>query len=95
MGRSASIKNHARPLNTVMAAARFSAYVHPSLAATYPVNTGEIQPPRLPNVDMVPEMDPENFAEISLQVVHKTADAAKLKPAAMASCKSASVLFAV
>ena len=79
----------------VMTAAKSSARVHPNFAATYPVRTGETQPPKLPNVDIVPDMDPENLAEISLQVVHRTAEAAKLNPAAIASCKSARVLFAV
>src|SRR3984893_13345051 len=44
---------------------------------------------------MVPEMEPENFAEMSLHVVHKTTEAAKLNPAAIANCKSAKALFAV
>ena len=95
IGRSASMKNHAIPLMMVMVAAKLRACVQPNRAATYPVKTGESQPPRLPNVDIVPEREPENFAEISLQVVHRTADAEKLNPAAMANCKTAHVLFAV
>lgn len=54
-----------------------------------PVTTGESHPPRLPKVVIIPEIDPEHFAEMSLRVVQRAADAAKLNPAASASCNSA------
>src|SRR6202035_3796419 len=54
-----------------------------------PVTTGESHPLRLPKVVIIPEIDPEHFAEMSLRVVQRAADAAKLNPAASASCNRA------
>src|SRR5260221_4220024 len=44
---------------------------------------------------MIPEIDPEHFVEMSVHVVYRMADAAKLNPAAIASCRRAAVLFEV
>src|ERR1700675_2284739 len=54
-----------------------------------PVTTGESHPLRLPKVVIIPEIDPEHYAEMSLRVVQRAADAAKLNPAASASCNRA------
>lgn len=59
------------------------------------VRTGDTEPPKLPNVVITPEIDPDDPGDKSLHVVQSTADAAKLNPAAMASCKMAMLLFAV
>jgi hypothetical protein len=53
------------------------------------VTTGENHPPRLPKVVIILEIDPEHFAEISLQVAQRTADAAQLNTGASASCMRA------
>src|SRR5438552_17965080 len=56
---------------------------------------GDNDPPRLPKVVISPEIDPEYYAAMSLHVVQRTEEAAKLSPPAAASCAIASVLFAV
>src|SRR6267378_3733726 len=95
MVRSASIKNQAKPLIAVTKAAKSNARLQPILVATAAVITGDARPPRLPNVVIIPEMDPDDLVEMSLQVVHKTAEAAKLNPAASVSCTRAKVLLTV
>src|SRR5438128_12327827 len=59
------------------------------------VRIGDNHPPRLPKVVISPEIDPEYFAAMSLHVVQRTEEAAKLSPPAAASCAIARVLFAV
>src|SRR6266481_6357353 len=59
------------------------------------VKIGDNHPPRLPKVVISPEIEPEYFAAMSLHVVQRTEEAAKLSPPAAASCTIASVLFAV
>src|ERR1700687_5980873 len=44
---------------------------------------------------MMPEIEPEDFVDMSVHVVKRTPDAAKLNPAAIASCRRAAVLFEV
>ncbi len=59
------------------------------------VTTGDAAPPRLPNVAMIPETEPELVEDMSVQVVYRMANAAKLNPAAIAKSKRAAVLFAM
>lgn len=89
------MKNQAKPLSAVIKAAKSNALLQPILVAIAAVATGDAKPPRLPNVVINPEIDPDDLIEMSLHVVHKTADAAKLNPAASVNCKRAKVLFTV
>ena len=66
-------------------AAKSIACVHPYFVAIQVVRTGDNQPPRLPNVVITPEADSEYRQVMSLQVIHNTAAAARLNPAARAS----------
>ena len=49
------------------------------------VKIDDNHPPRLPKVVISPEIDPEYFAAMSLHVVQRTEEAAKLSPPAAAS----------
>src|SRR2546425_11329866 len=95
MACSEFIRNHAKPLTTVTNAAKSRAKVQPNRVAIAAVKIGDNHPPRLPKVVISPEIDPEYFAAMSLHVVQRTEEAAKLSPPAAASCAIARVLFAV
>src|SRR5439155_26677999 len=69
--------------------------VQPNRVSMAAVRIGDNLPPRLPKVVIRPEIDPEYFAAMSLHVVQRTEEAAKLSPPAAASYAIASVLFAV
>src|SRR5438445_9863789 len=95
MGSASVIRNHANPPTTLTNTAKSTAKVQPNPVPTPAVKIGDSHPPRLPKVVMSPEIDPEYFAAMSLHVVQRTEEAAKLSPPAAPSCAIASVLFAV
>src|ERR1700693_1323409 len=57
--------------------------------------TGETQPPRLPKVTIEPDTEPAKLRVMSLHVVHRIAEAARLKPAPPARSSAARLLDAV